>query len=150
MASFRFAIVVALMVAGFRPAAAADDPAQAEIRSALTQWTADFNGRNADKICDLFEPGLIADIRTEPEQTYALMCDRLKRALGDNTRSYQYSADIEEILVFGDVAVVRLVWTLTIKGGDTADAKTVETGMDLFRRQGDGSWKIMRYMAYSQ
>ena len=26
----------------------------------------------------------------------------------------------------------------------------IEPGMDIFRRQPDGSWKIMRYMAYSQ
>ncbi len=103
------------MAAGLRPAIAADDASQAAIKSALAAWTTAFNAREAGKICDLFELGLIADICTEPEQTYTLICDRLKRSLGDDTRSYQYSSDIKEILVFGDMAVVRLVWTLTTK-----------------------------------
>jgi ketosteroid isomerase-like protein len=70
--------------------------------------------------------------------------------LGDETRSYRYALDITEILVFGDVAVVRLVWTLTIKEKDGREMKSVEPGMDLFRRQADGSWKIVRYMAYEE
>ena len=35
----------------FRFPALADDAAQAGIRAALTQWTADFNAGNADKVC---------------------------------------------------------------------------------------------------
>jgi len=44
---------------------------------------------------------------------------------------------------------VRLVWMLTVKRqGDLAGAITKEPGLDIFRRQPDGSWKISRYMAY--
>jgi ketosteroid isomerase-like protein len=141
---------IALMVMALRPAGAADDASQAEIRSALTEWTTDFNGAKAEKVCELFEPDVIADIRTEPEQNYRIICNRLKQVLTDGTRTYYYSSDIKEILVLGDIAVVRLVWTLTIKGEDGDVTKSIESGMDLFRRQEDGSWKIMRYMAYSQ
>jgi ketosteroid isomerase-like protein len=74
-----------------------------------------------------------------------------KRALGDEIRSWTYAQpDIKEILVFGDVAVVRLTWTSTVRGGPEGEVKSVEPGMDIFRRQPDGSWKIMRYMAFSQ
>jgi steroid delta-isomerase len=57
--------------------------------------------------------------------------------------------DIKEILVFGDVALVRLVWTLTIKNSD-GEIKSVEPGLDFFQRQADGTWKIVRYMAYEE
>jgi len=147
-AGLRMAALAALLLVGAAPAAA-DDAAQAEIRAALAQWTADFNARNAGTVCDIFEPDVVADIRTEPEQNYRIVCDRLKRALSDRARAYTYSSDIKEILVFGDVAVVRLVWTLTIAGGAEGEVKSIETGMDLFRRQADGSWKIMRWMAYN-
>jgi steroid delta-isomerase len=46
--------------------------------------------------------------------------------------------------------VVRLTWTSTVTGAPEGDVKSVEPGMDIFRRQSDGSWKIMRYLAYSQ
>jgi ketosteroid isomerase-like protein len=131
--------------------AAAEDDAQAAIRGALLQWTADFNARRADKVCDLFEPGLIYDFQGLQEQRFDDICPRLKRALGDDTRSWVYAPpDIKEILVFGDVAVVRLTWTSKVTGGPESEVKSVEPGMDIFRRQPDGRWKIMRYMAYSQ
>jgi ketosteroid isomerase-like protein len=82
------------------------------------------------------------------EQTFDRICERLKRAVGNETRSYSYAPDIKEILVFGDVAVVRLVWTLTISGGPEGDVKSAETGVDLFRRQPAGTWKIIRWMPY--
>ena len=41
--------------------------------------------------------------------------------------------------------------TSTVTGGPEGDVKSVEPGIvDIFRRQADGSWKIMRYMAYSR
>jgi hypothetical protein len=52
--------------------------------------------------------------------------------------------------VFGDIAVVRLPWISTVMGGPEGAVKSVEPGMDLFRRQPDDSWKIMRYMSFSQ
>jgi steroid delta-isomerase len=144
-------LVLTLTLAPPAPAAADDDDAQAAIRRALLQWTADFNARNVDKVCDLFEPGLIYDFQGLPEQRFDDICPRLKRALGDDTRSWTYAQpDIKEILVFGDIAVVRLTWTSTVTGGPEGEVKSVEPGMDIFRRQSDGSWKIMRYMGYSQ
>ena len=121
-----------------------------KIRATLMAWSAAFNARNADKACELFEPGVLADFRGGPEQDYRMICDRLKQALNDPARSYTYSPDIKEILVFGEEAVVRLVWRLTIAGSAEAETTSVETGMDLFRRQPDGSWKIMRYLVYSE
>lgn len=144
------ACVFGACVLGACVPAAAEDEAQAKIKAALTAWTADFNARRSDTVCDLFEPGLIYDFRGLPEQHYDDICGRLKRVLGDHARTYAYSSDIKEILVFGDVAVVRLVWTLTIAGGAERETKSVEPGMDFFRRQADGSWKIMRYMAFSR
>jgi len=60
-----------------------------------------------------------------------------------------YGLDIKEIAVSGDLAAVRLVWTLTIrpKGGGAAIV-TREPGLDIFRRQSDGSWKIARLLAF--
>jgi ketosteroid isomerase-like protein len=147
----RTALAVALLAISLVPAHAAGDDSAAEIRAALDAWTNDFNARRADKVCGLFEPGLIYDFQGLPEQRYGDICPRLKRALADDTRSWTYAQpDIKEILVFGDVAVVRLTWTSTVTGGPEGAVKSVEPGMDIFRRQPDGSWKIMRYMAFSQ
>ena len=47
------------------------------------------------------------------------------------------------------MAAVRLVWTLTIEpNGGGAAIVTREPGLDIFRRQLDGSWKIARFLAF--
>ena len=73
------------------------------------------------------------------------------RSLGDGARTFSYALAIKEILVWGDVAVVRLTWTLTVRDKSKArDVTSVEPGLDVFRRQGDGRRRIVRYVAYEQ
>ena len=86
---------------------AADDPATV-IRAALERWRYDFNAGRVDHICDLFAHGLRYDFLGLPEQNYTLLCNRLHRVLADHTQSYHYGLHIKEIIVSGDLAVVRL------------------------------------------
>jgi ketosteroid isomerase-like protein len=123
--------------------------AQAEIRAALTQWMTDFNAGRVEKACALFAPDLVAQYRGQPERDYDALCDLLKQSLNDRTKSYAYSLVIKEIMVAGDLAVVRLVWTLKLTRKDPpSETSSDEPGMDIFRRQPDGSWKISRFIAY--
>jgi ketosteroid isomerase-like protein len=56
---------------------------------------------------------------------------------------------IKEIIVSGDLAVVRLTWTLKVRSeGAPGDVISQDTGLDIFRRQLDGRWKIIRYIAF--
>jgi uncharacterized protein (TIGR02246 family) len=141
------ASLVSLVLAS-AAAAQSDTPAQAAIRAALTQWMADFNAGRAEKVCDLFARDLVAQYRGQPERGWDALCDLLKRSLADRDKSYSYALAIREILVEGDLAVVRLTWTLKVRGKDAAETTSVEPGIDIFRRQADGSWKISRYIGY--
>jgi steroid delta-isomerase len=142
------ALILCLVVAGSGVRATED--AAAEIRAALAHWTDDFNAARADKVCDLFAKDARADVAGVPERDYDAICEVLTRSLADKTQRYSYATDIKEILVFGDVAVVRLVWTLAIEKQDGGSAKSIEPGMDIFQKQPDGSWKIIRYMSYER
>ncbi len=89
------------------------------------------------------------DYRGFPERGYQDVCDLLQRALSDPNKRFSYSADIKEIIVAGDLAVVRLTWTLKVKSNDAPqEISSEEPGLDVFRRQPDGRWKIIRYIAY--
>jgi ketosteroid isomerase-like protein len=84
-----------------------------------------------------------------PERNYDAMCRALRRALGDRSKTLTYSFDIKEIIVSGDMAIVRLVWTSRLSHSGSAQViETKEPGLDVFRRQPDGTWRISRYMAY--
>jgi uncharacterized protein (TIGR02246 family) len=123
--------------------------AETAIRGALAQWTADFNAREAARICDLFTPDLVYDYRGFPERGHADLCGLLLRSLADRTKRFTYALDIKEIIVSGDMAVVRLVWTLTTTlPGTSMPVVSKEPGLDVFRRQPDGNWRISRYIAY--
>jgi ketosteroid isomerase-like protein len=132
----------------------AAEPAQAPetaIRAALEKWTADFNAGDAEKICDLFALDLRYDYRGQPERDYGDICALLHRSLADGTKHYAYSFTVKEILVADDVAIVRLSWTLRMRSrGLEGFAQSTESGMDIFRKQTDGSWKIIRYIAYEE
>jgi steroid delta-isomerase len=51
-------------------------------------------------------------------------------------------------MLSGDLAVVRLAWTLTAQANGKQDM-TSEEGIDIFRRQPDGRWSIARFIAFT-
>lgn len=141
-------IVLTVLPCALNAATVDNDPASI-IRAALEQWRADFNARRAAHICDLFAPDLRYDFFGAPERTYALLCDRLHHALADTTQSLRYDLKIKEIIVSGDLAIVRLTWRSTLTKNGKQESND-ETGLDVFGHQPDGSWKIIRYIAYPE
>jgi ketosteroid isomerase-like protein len=125
------------------------DPATV-IRAALEHWRDDFNARRANTICDLFARDLRYDFQGLPEQNYTQLCGRLHRALADRTQSYHYDLRVKEIIVSGDLAMVRLTWISTFTGKDGKREIEDEPGLDVFQRSTNGEWKITRYIAYPE
>jgi ketosteroid isomerase-like protein len=116
-----------------------------EIRQRIEQWTDDFNSGRKEAACDLFSKALQSTVQGQGEADYATRCALISKAIDDPSRDFRYSVDIKEIGVEGDLGFVRLDWTLTITPGDET---SLEPGMDIFRREADGVWRIVRYMSY--
>ncbi len=116
-----------------------------DIRQRIERWTDDFNNGRKQAACDLFSKTLKSDVQGQGEADYATRCALISTAIEDPRRDFRYSAEIKEIGVEGDLGFVRLDWTLTIlPTGET----TIEPGLDIFRRESDGVWRIVRYMSY--
>ena len=146
----RWAACAILMVACSVPALAVSrEDGAAVIRAELEAWTQAFNARQADKTCGIFSEDLRYKFAEIPDRGYNDICTALHRSLGDETHRSHYTLDLREILVHGDIAVVRLIWTLDEKKGSNATVRSLEPGMDIFQRQKDGTWKIIRYLAYT-
>ena len=143
-------IPTCLLIALILPPALAQGPSpDADIRAVLTRWMADFNAGRADKVCGILAPSLIADARGAPERGFDAQCKLLHNALADPERSFSYALELKEILAEGDMAAVRLVWTLTTRVKATgAEHKTEEQRLDVFGRGSDGTWRIIRFMSY--
>jgi len=146
--AFTAAVLALLLSASHASAADSTSAAQDQIRAELEKWTRDFNSGAVSEVCSLFAPDLISNFRGEPEDTYNSLCANLQMALADPAKAYHYDLEIKEIIVSGDVGVVRLVWTLKVRPKNGLEDTKREPGLDIFRRQPDGSWKISRYMAY--
>ena len=147
MGSLAVAAAVAFCLAmPARPYAA--DPAQA-IEQRLRQWTEDFNAGRADRLCDLFAPDLIANYRGQPEKSFDSLCTALQEDLTTGPRDFRYDLELNEIMVAGDMAMVRLIWHLTVTDRETGETfQSADRGIDIFRLQPDGQWRIARYIAY--
>ena len=147
-----------LAIASAAVPARADDAA--DIRARLEQWTEDFNAKRAEPVCDLFSKELLSTVRGQGDKDYAARCDILTRSLDDPARQYHYELDLHEVIVEGDLAVVRLTWTLSVRPksdtrGQVIDKSVkeitaIEPGLDVFRKESDGRWRIVRYMAFEE
>jgi steroid delta-isomerase len=137
-------VLLAAMMTAAGPALAHADDA-ADIRTRLERWAEDFNAGRKEAVCDLFSKSLVSDVAGQGEADYETRCRLLGRAIDDKARTFRYTPVIREILVEGDLAVVRLDWKLAVTPGDI---NATETGMDVFRREADGVWRIVRFMAF--
>jgi len=150
----RFKLLVAVVLVAFAALAAvnlrAEPDPETAIRAALEQWRQDFNARKAEHICDLFAPELLYDFQGLPEQNYALLCDRLHKAMASETPNITYGLRIKEVIVAGDLAMVRLTWISTVTAADGTSEIDDEQGLDVFAKQPGGTWKIIRYIAYPE
>ena len=126
--------------------------AKLAIQKVLEQWPRDFAARNAPAVCGLFAPDLLATYPGSADRSYSAMCMQLTRTLHDPQKTFRYDAPhIEEIVVSGPIAVVRLTWTLHVSSDSGHALETVrERGMDLFSQQKDGSWKIRISYAFPE
>jgi ketosteroid isomerase-like protein len=142
------AAMLMLALSSLLAAEPADAVDQAAVRARLVKWTNDFNAGKVEEACDLFAPELRYDYRGLPERNYQEMCAGLSRALTDLSKHYSYGLAIKDIFAFGDMAAVRLVWTLTLTSARAPPKVSHEHGIDVFRRQPDGAWRIIRFVAY--
>jgi ketosteroid isomerase-like protein len=136
------------VVGAVAEAARADDSSDA--RSAITdRWTTAFNAKDMTGVCDLFAPDLNYTVDDILNGTRDGLCGNVDKALETPGLTLRYDEPaIHEILISGDLAVVRLTWTLTAEKNGVRDV-TTEEGMDVFRRAPDGVWSIVRYIAFS-
>ena len=139
-------ILLAISAASACRADAAAD--KAAISAQLRAFSERFNARDASRICDLFAPELVATIPLAPEADRAAVCKNLARLLSLDELKLRYDyPDIREIVLSGDLAIVRVIWTLTARKGDSEDT-TQEGGIDIFRRDQNGRWSIIRMAAF--
>jgi len=140
------AVAAALVTTSAHADSAADEVA---INQRLQGWTAAFNAKDSAGVCDLFAPDLVYSIAEVNQGSREALCANLDKLFARSDLQFHYAnPDVHEIIVEGNLAVVRLTWTLTTQAGGVKDTMT-EEGIDIFRRQPDGRWSIARFIAFT-
>lgn len=120
---------------------------EATIRGKLAEWEKAYNAGDRKRTFEIWAPDLIGWYPGIPDVTYAQEKASLDRPAPSGPRSTLH-VGIVEVLVSGDLAVVRDIWTETPPGG-AASATTIPS-FEVWRRQPDGDWKIARWISAPQ
>jgi uncharacterized protein (TIGR02246 family) len=138
-----------LLLAAAAPLRADEAADKAAIAARLQGFADAFNARDAAGACDIFAPDLVATMPMAIESDRRSLCANLERLLARQDLQLRYDdPEIREIIVSGDIAVVRIVWSLTVRKGAERET-TPEAGIDVFRREPDGRWSISRFATFT-
>lgn len=129
-----------------------DTEAKTEITNTLIKWQEDFNAKNIEGVCGMFARDLIANHAGVPEINYNAQCSQLRSSLTQTDKTYYYEPPlIEQVIVQGDLAIVRVIWTLKITSKNPSETRVdIAKSLDIFKRQKDGSWKLFIYYSFSE
>jgi ketosteroid isomerase-like protein len=137
MRGMRTVFVLALAACAHLPArdAASDE---SRIRARLARWVEQFNSGDYVGAAGVWAPDLIGVIPGEPDDSYPREIEGARRAKPGPVR---FALTVDEVLVDGDLAVVRDTWVQTGNGRDQKFRS-----FEVWRRQPDGEWKIARWI----
>jgi ketosteroid isomerase-like protein len=148
MKKIKWLFSVALLTLGFSSEAlyAADKDDFAKL---YDDWTAAFNERDGNRICDIFAKKVVADFAGIPSKTYPTICASLKSMLQEPDRRYHYRYEFRNIYRSGNLAAIRLTWFFTtIENG--RKSLQIEQGLDVLERNKAGKWEIVNWISYNE
>jgi ketosteroid isomerase-like protein len=126
----------------------------AAIRASIERGARGFERGDPDSILEHYAPDVVLSYPGIPDQDYAALArgyDELR------TRPVSVTATtvptFDEILVSGDLAIVRLRWTTTIRvaASDSSAARSATRylrDLQAWRREKSGAWRFIRGMHY--
>jgi ketosteroid isomerase-like protein len=144
-----FAILIVLSAAVRADPAGADAAdAEGQIRKSLAEWTAAANRRDAAGMAEVWAPGVVGWFPEAP----LFGDDEARRVAGappGGEKPYStFALTIDEMLVSGDLAVVRDIWVESRHfSGPAAMADREIRSFEVWKPQPDGRWKIVRWIS---
>ena len=115
------------------------------IKQAVIQTGVAFNERNPDGILAHYAPDILVSYPNVADTDYAGFAEAFSGLRNRPPGLVSTKADIHEIIVSGDLAMVRVSWITTTKQADPAKEVTRRArDMQIWQRQTDGSWKFTR------
>jgi ketosteroid isomerase-like protein len=140
-----------LLLLAAAPLLRADDPPKSVetlIRARLAAWETAYNSGDRKTTFAIWAPDLVGWYPGVPDITFAREKAALEAPAPSGPRS-RLHVQIVEVLVSGDLAVVRDIWTETPPEGSAASPTRIPS-FEVWRCQADGDWKIARWISAPQ
>jgi ketosteroid isomerase-like protein len=129
------------------PPSSATEAQQHQIRGTLEDWRDAYNRGDWPRTLDLVARDHIGWTEQGTTIDYAAQIRLAHERMAANAKPKgRYELQIDEIVVCGDMALVRDVWTFVRPADNGATIATPGRSVEFFRRQPDGSWKITRWI----
>lgn len=146
----RLAVLSLIPISLARPVAAQErndslSAAQA-IRAELAAWVEAANRSDWKAASRVWAPDLIGWYPGQPDDTYAKEMENAARPRPGRP-PIRYEVNVVEVLVSGDLAVVRDVWRFTTKPGQPDSSVSVVRSYEVWKRQKNHEWKIARWIS---
>lgn len=121
----------------------------AAVRAAVLHSGEAANAADPDAIMALYARDIVLSYPGVPDMDYETLARGYREMVGTPGVTLRTVPRIHEILVSGDLAVVRVTWTTTLTRGEPARSTTrLARDLQVWRREPDGSWKFARGMHY--
>jgi steroid delta-isomerase len=122
----------------------ADD--EARIRRRLAEWVEQMRSGDRVAAAEVWAPDLVGWYPGQEDDTYEKEQAQARRQRPPEAPRSIPAVRIEEVMVSGDLAVVRDIWRITrIAGGDTTEHSL--RSFEVWQRQRDGAWRIARWIS---
>jgi steroid delta-isomerase len=119
---------------------------EARIRRRLAEWVRQTRAGARLEAAEIWAPDLVGWYPGQPDDTYAREMESARKPRPGNVPSSIPAVTVEEVIVSGDLAVVRDVWRITrVVAGDTL--YQIIKGIEVWRRQPDRAWRIARWVS---
>jgi ketosteroid isomerase-like protein len=145
-------LAAALLIGGIaagRGAWASSSDDDAAIRKALQDWVRNFNSGDYLAAATVWAPDVVGwwGPPNSPVDTFERELEAAKQPIPPGAPKTTFELAIDEIIITGDLAVVRDTWVEATRPPDalTPKRKTFRS-FEVWRRQPDRSWKIARWI----
>jgi steroid delta-isomerase len=115
------------------------------IRTRLHDWSAANNRGDQQQANDIWAPGVQGWFPASDQFTTAAAA-RLVGAKPEIASKPTYDVTVNEVLVSGDMAVVRDTWTETRHFGEKTVERVIRS-FEVWQRQPDQRWRITRWIS---
>lgn len=118
--------------------------AQAQIRGSLADWVEATHSGDRWRAAQIWAKDLLGWNPGQPDDTYQREMEQAQRNQG-KVPPLTIGLTVHEVLVCGDLAVVRDTWRYTRATPNPALPDSI-WGYEVWRKQPDGTWKISRWL----